>query len=89
MEFEWDSDKDAWTQRNRQLSFAAACGIFAGRVIERPDQRKDDGEARILATGRVGDNILTVVFTVRDGRHRIISARLASRRERAAWLSSA
>jgi len=88
MEFEWDSDKDAWTRRNRHISFAWASRIFAGRVIERPDGRKDYGEARILATGRVDHNILTVVFTVRNGKYRIISARLASRKERSAWLSS-
>ena len=49
------------------------------------DDRVDYGERRIRAIGRAGDDILFVVYTWRGEVRRIISARLADRRERNAY----
>lgn len=46
------------------------------------DDRADYGERRIWAIGRADDDVLFVVYTWRDGVRRIISARMANRRER-------
>ena len=47
------------------------------------DTRQDYGELRCLAIGKEAGRLLVVVFTVRDGVYRIISAaRKANARER-------
>ena len=46
------------------------------------DTRQDYGELRCLAIGEEAGRLLVVVFTVRDGVYRIISARKANARER-------
>ena len=48
-------------------------------------ERAGYGERRIQAIGRVGPDILFVIYTWRGEARRIISARLASRRERDAY----
>ena len=87
MRFEWDSAKSARNYRERGFDFGAAVQIFAGFTMERPDTRRDYGEKRILAVGRVAGVALTVVYTDRETRtgtvvRRIISARRSNRHER-------
>lgn len=87
MEFAWDTVKSDATYADRGFSFAVAASIFAGRVIEAEDTRHDYGEVRVQAIGQAaGGQLLAVVYTDRGEVRRIISARLASRRERAEWL---
>ena len=62
---------------------------FLGPTLERPDNRREYGEVRIQAIGRVIDDILFVVYTDRGDARHIISARLASRKERRLWQSFA
>ncbi|MGQ0662705.1 MAG: BrnT family toxin [Pseudomonadota bacterium] len=80
--FEWDGAKSEANLRQRGFDFAYAVGIFGGPTLEMDDERVDYGEPRIQAIGRVNDDILFVVYTWRGRERRIISARLASRRER-------
>ena len=54
-----------------------------------PDERRDYGEVRVQAIGQVGEDVLFVVYTDRDTARHIISARLASRKERTLWQSFA
>lgn len=87
MRFEWDAAKSERTYRERGFDFGAAVQIFAGSTLERPDSRRDYGEARVVAIGEVASFVLTVVYTDRaDPRgaiiRRIISARRSSRDER-------
>jgi uncharacterized DUF497 family protein len=44
--------------------------------------RRDRGERRIIAIGQVEGRFISVVYTRRNGRYRIISARPARRNER-------
>jgi uncharacterized protein len=53
--------------------------------MDRRDTRRDYGEMRVIAIGRVAGVTLTVVYTDRDDARRIISARRANRRERRAY----
>jgi uncharacterized DUF497 family protein len=62
MRFDWDPAKHAHNRAARGFGFDVAALIFAGHVIEWPDDR---GSVR-----------------------RIISARLANRKERAPWHAS-
>ena len=59
--------------------------IFDGPVLEKDDTRRDYGEARIIAFGMVDRHQLAVVYTVRAGNRRIISARRAHSSERKAY----
>ena len=90
MDFEWDTDKSALNARTRYFDFAFARLVFEGPCLVREDRRRDYGERRMIAVGRVEGVHLTVVYTdriTRDGRtmRRIISARRSNRRERQAY----
>jgi uncharacterized DUF497 family protein len=80
--FEWDAGKSEATFAERGLDFEAAALVFDGIYLERPDLRRDYGEPRYLVTGEIDGLVLTVVWTPRGHRRRIISARRASQRER-------
>lgn len=87
MEFEWDPDKSDRTDARRGFDFAFTAGIFTGPTVDGVDTRHDYGEARIQAIGKMAGLMLVVVYTDRGDVRRIISARIASKKERARWLS--
>lgn len=91
MEFEGDPAKSEATYRQRGFDFAYAARIFAGgERLKAEDARAEYGETRVRAIGQVGPDVLVVVYTVRGGGVvRIISARLANRKERSLWQSRA
>ena len=89
MLFEWDEAKSRRTLNERGFGFEYAARIFLGPTLERQDDRRDYGEVRIQAIGRVGDDILFAVYTDRGDARHLISARLANRRERRLWHSFA
>jgi uncharacterized DUF497 family protein len=86
MEFEWDEAKHERNLRERGIGFDDGAMIFDGPVIEWIDDRHDYGETRFRATGMSGEYLLHVVYTEREDVRRIISVRMANRKERAAWL---
>jgi len=89
MLFEWDEAKSQRNLNERGFGFEYAARVFLGPTLERPDNRREYGEVRIQAIGRVIDDILFVVYTDRGDARHIISARLASRKERRLWQSFA
>ncbi len=84
LEFEWDQDKASTNLRKHGVSFDEAVTAFADPLsltIEDPDHSK--GEERYLLLGRSEAGRLLVVAHIEHGqRIRLISARLATRRER-------
>ena len=88
MLFDWDPAKDARTWQERGFGFDFAILIFEGGTIEWLDDRQDYGEARVRAIGEADGLVLHVVFTDRDDVRRIISARIADRKERTLWHAS-
>ena len=89
MLFEWDEAKSRRTLSEREFGFDYAARIFLGPTLEEEDNRRDYGEVRMQAIGQVGDDVLFVVYTDRGNARHIISARLASRKERRLWHSFA
>ncbi|WP_353182772.1 BrnT family toxin [Bosea sp. (in: a-proteobacteria)] len=85
MEFEWDEAKSEANRAGRGFGFDFAALIFDGPTLEAPDDRTEYGELRVRALGEAEGFVLAVVFTDRPPVRRIISARLASRKERAQW----
>ena len=73
--FEWDENKDRETQVQHGVAFAVAQQVFADpkRIIAR-DLEHSQLERRFYCFGKVGEGILTVRFTYRRHRIRIIGA---------------
>jgi uncharacterized DUF497 family protein len=82
VELEWDERKRLSNLRKHRIDFADLKPMFEGPVSDKADLRKDYGEARRIAVGRVGGMIVSVVYTWRGDARRIISARRANRHER-------
>jgi len=82
-EFEWDETKAAENSaRHSGVTFESAKGVFRDpRAIEFIDNRYDYGEERLVLIGMSQGEVLTVVYTEREDRARIISARRATRLE--------
>ncbi len=89
MLFEWDEAKSRRTFSERGFGFGYAARIFLGPTLEQEDNRRDYGEVRMQAIGQVGNDVLFIVYTDRGNARHIISARLASRKERTLWQSFA
>ena len=64
---------------------ARADEVFAGATLTVEDDRQDYGEDRFITIGFVGATMVVLVWTPRDGAHRIISMRKANERERALY----
>jgi uncharacterized DUF497 family protein len=79
----WDDLKSETNLRLRGIGFAGLDDAFDGRfALLREDARRDYGEARFNMIVALNGVILNITFTPRDGKQRIISARLANRMER-------
>ncbi len=86
MEFEWDLGKALANRRKHGVSFEEATSIFRGVWTHRHDLRRDYGEIRMIALGHDSNGVvLSVVYTFRADKVRIISARKASKDEREAY----
>lgn len=83
MEFEWDNEKNKKNHSKHGINFEDAALIFHGVTFTRIDSRKEYNEVREISTGELDNQIIiAVVHTNRGGSTRIISARLANRKER-------
>ena len=89
MQFEWDEDKRAINIAKHGIDFDRARTIWERDVIDPYTQNWDRGEHGGIAIGAIhdqtGDRIIAVVYTRRDSRLRIISARAARDYEREAY----
>lgn len=83
MEFEWDASKATSNLKKHRISFEDAVGVFEHPVLE--IRTYHGGEERYKAIGLLADLEIAVVYTVRNGRYRIISARRARKNERRAY----
>jgi uncharacterized protein len=84
--FEWDDDKARINLEKHEISIDLARHVFDDPARE---ERLDDDpvEERWIAIGMADGRVLFVVFTERDGRMRIISARKANKNEQARYFS--
>jgi uncharacterized DUF497 family protein len=86
MQFEWDDDKDANNAQKHGISFVDAVTVFDDPFhLEEDSSRPEHGEERRKAIGIAGAYFVTVIYTDRDKKRRIISARRARRSERAQY----
>lgn len=83
MEFEFDPNKAVENLRKRGVSFADAEGIFMDPLALHRADPDSEGEERFVAVGAgSAGQLLVVVYTLRNGAIRLISARRATPRER-------
>ena len=88
-EFEWDVAKAEGNFAKHGVSFEAAQCVFNDVfACGRCDFDTDPSEIRYVITGIVKDVILTVVYTERGSRIRIISARKATTHEQREYYRS-
>lgn len=85
MEFEWDPNKAASNLRKHRVRFAEAVTVFEDdAMLTMPDEELD--QERFVAVGLSSlGRVLVVVYATRGDAIRIISARRATRRERAEY----
>ncbi|NQW38018.1 MAG: BrnT family toxin [Cyanobacteria bacterium] len=82
MEFEWDDNKSQQTFQDRGFDFGFTTQVFSDPWgFREPDQRLPYGEDRFRFYGEIQGKLFVVVYTERQGRIRIISARKANTRE--------
>ncbi len=88
MAFEWDPNKARSNLRKHRVSFEAAKKVFdddaAFAILDDSAE-----EERWKYIGRIGTAIFVVVYTERGDNIRIISARRATRSEKAAYYQQA
>lgn len=87
MEFEWDPDKAAANLKKHKVSFSEAATVFGdplSSTFSDPDHSDDEERWLTIGTSLEG-RVLVVSHTDREEGVRIISARQATRRERAAY----
>jgi len=82
MEFEWDEAKRQANITKHGIDFYDAMVALEDAPVMIADERKDYGERRCIAAGEANGHMLIVIFTIRNGVFRIISARKANSRER-------
>jgi len=84
MEFEWSARKNVANKKKHGVAFHEALAVFAdpmAKIFDDLDHSIE--EAREIIVGHsVRHRLLIVCFTEREGNVRIISARLATKRER-------
>ena len=84
--FEWDEAKNQANIRKHGIDFWDAVRVFGSPTLDRVDNRRDYGEVRVNSIGELdGLLVANVTHTDRDGRTRLISARLATTGERNAY----
>lgn len=81
LKFVWDSDKAEINRKKHGISFETAARVFLDEnSYDDFDKKHSDFEDRIKIVGRVG-KILAVIYTEREDKNRIISARQADKDE--------
>jgi uncharacterized DUF497 family protein len=82
MRFQFDPKKAASNLRKHGVSFADAEGVFLDPLaIHQPDPDAEHEERFVTVGLGSAGSVLVVVYTLRGGEIRLISARRATRRE--------
>jgi uncharacterized DUF497 family protein len=82
VELHWDDKKDRANQRKHGISFSLASLVFSDKNRKEQLDESSPDEERWITIGLVDGEEIVVVYTMRDGITRLISARGADRYER-------
>jgi len=82
LQFEWDDEKYQINFKKHGIRFETAVRVFLDKnLIDDYDFNHSNDEDRIKVIGKV-EKVLVVIYTERTDKFRIISARLANKKER-------
>ena len=81
----FDPAKRERTLRHRNLDFARAAEVFAGRTATIVDERFDYGETRFITAGQLDSRVVVMVWTQRGDARHIISMRHCHAKEEEIW----
>ena len=82
MESEWDDEKSEQTHQDRGFDFGFASQAFIDpEAFREVDTQLEYGEDRFRFYGQIQGRLFVVVYTERQSRIRVISARRANARE--------
>lgn len=88
MEFEWDPEKAKSNFEKHGIDFRDAARLFTDPCrLEEFDAASSNDEDRYIVIGAVEGRILYLVYTYREDRIRLISARKATPSERKTYAS--
>jgi uncharacterized DUF497 family protein len=90
MQFEWDIEKERANIAKHGIDFRTAALVFNDTArIEKYDETHSVEEYRYITIGLIDKTavVVVVVYTERDPRIRIISARVATKREQEEYYS--
>lgn len=86
MNYEWDENKQVSNVKKHGVAFTDILSVFTDpRAVTAIDDRHDYGENRHNIIGAVCGLVFCVAFTYRNDNIRIISARLAHKKERTSY----
>lgn len=89
MKFEWDETKNKANLAKHGIDFDHAVLAFLDHNrIERIDGRKNYGEIRYITVGAIKENLYCIVYTIREKKYRLISARGARKDEKQNYYSN-
>ena len=88
MNFEWDPAKSEANWEKHGIDFQGAQTIWDDLVVTFQSSQAHRGEIRHLAIGLYKEREIAVVYTHRDDRIRLISARRARKNEREIYWQS-
>lgn len=81
--FEWDEGKNSKNQAKHGIRFEEILTVFDYPMLTKVDDRFDYGEVRYIGIGKNKIAVFfTIVYTKREPKIRIISARKANKKER-------
>ncbi len=87
MEFEWDEAKRLANLGKHGIDFTDVIAMFDGDTITVKDDRYSYREQRFVSFGLLQGRVVAVVYTERDDRVRIISARKATQYEQRTYFA--
>jgi len=91
MQFDWDDKKEIFNIEKHGIDFSTAALVFGDtNRIEKHDELHSDSEDRFITIGQINGVtvVVMVVYTIRETLTRIISARLATKREKEAYYNA-
>jgi uncharacterized DUF497 family protein len=78
----WNPAKAEANLRKHKVAFDFVLKVFADpELLVQPTIRIEDGEERYKAIGDIDGKLYVVIFTMREGAHRLISARRTNSKE--------
>lgn len=84
LEFDWDRHNREKNWQKHRINYHECEQVFFNKPIKFfPDAKHSEKEIRLVAYGKTNKNLLlAIVFTIRNKKIRVISARLTNKKER-------